>query len=220
MLAVQAPEYFPRIGYCALMRRVSVFVVADTRRYSRQSWQNRTRLRTPDGRQWITVPLKGGQHGRKISTIEIDRSVAWQTKHRRSLAYNYRSSPYYEFYEEQVNDLLSRDWAVLGDLTAATVDLVHTLLACESRLERASVDYGDRGSTADILQGHAGEPLAARATDTRPQPPCKEVRYVRYTPSDYRQVFPGFEPEMSVLDLLFNYGPEAAQMIDSWTSVG
>ena len=63
VLAIRPPEYFPRLSHVALMHYATHFVLADTMQYSRQSFQNRTRVRTREGSSWVSVPLKGGQHG-------------------------------------------------------------------------------------------------------------------------------------------------------------
>ena len=70
MIAIRPPEYFPCLAYAALLLAVDCFVLADTFQYSRQSFQNRTKVRNPQGWQWVSIPLKGGQHGRPICQVE------------------------------------------------------------------------------------------------------------------------------------------------------
>ena len=218
MIACIAPEYFPRIQYCAMMLGADVFAIADTRQYSRQSFQNRTKLRTPNGWQWLTVPLKGGQHGRAICDVEIDRSKLWQTKQLRGLAYNYRSSPYFEYYEDQIIEVIDREWVSLGELTVASVALLHKLLGAKSRLVVASQIDRRPETTADLMRA-AGEAQLVNLTEPGCQlPPIdNSVHVIRCEPEPYRQVFNGFEAGMSMLDLLFNYGREACSMMESWT---
>ncbi|MDX1741189.1 MAG: WbqC family protein, partial [Rhodothermales bacterium] len=139
LLAVRPPEYFPRPEFYALMAAVDVFVLADTFQYSRQSFQNRARIRTPDGWSWLSIPLKGGQHGRAVCNVQVDDSDArWPARHWRSLEYNYRSSPFFEFYEDTVAPILSSQRQALSAYTVETVETLKNLLQIDTRIVRAS----------------------------------------------------------------------------------
>ncbi len=81
MFAHQAPEYFPSLSYVALMSSVDQFYADVGLQYSRQSFQNRARIRTPDGSQWITVPVCGRQYGLPIRETKIDYRDNWVRKH-------------------------------------------------------------------------------------------------------------------------------------------
>lgn len=224
MVAVCPPEYWPRPAYAALLQQVDCFVLADTFQYSRQSFQNRARVRTPQGWQWLSVPLRGGQHGRPICDVRLRDSEPWQRKHRRALLYNYRTTPYFEFYEPTLAPLLERPWDRLGELTCATIEVVHGLLDLPARLVRASAWPGAPATLPAILdrlrEGHPEEhllTLPAAAPHQAPVAPALHVLHDRERP--YRQNFEGFVPGMSVLDLLFNYGPETRRMLEARTEL-
>ena len=199
MYAIRPPEYFPPLPFWALMLRTAPFCLDDTFQYSRQSNQNRAKLRNPEGWQWITVPLKGKQHGRAIKDVEIDNSVPWRGKHFRALIFNYRSSPYFEYYEPAFIELYEKEWIYLGDLTMATVHMVCGLLGLP-KPEPSSVLNLDTATEMDELLLDSDNPTASGP------------RLVFEEPS-YQQNFEGFEPGMSVLDLLFNYGPQTIGII-------
>ena len=216
MIAVRPPEYFPRLEYVALMLAVDRFVLADTFQYSRQSFQNRTKVRNPQGWQWVSVPLKGGQHGRPHSMVRIRQVEAWQKRHWKAFEYNYRPTPFFDEYEEAFAPLFTRPWGHLADLTCATVTLIHTLLGLPSTLIRASTlpaapadltHVLDRMGTTSLLA-----PAASAVYDARIVSP---LRVLHFEHPRYRQVFDGFEPGMTAFDVLFNYGPEAASIIRS-----
>ena len=101
MLAIRPPEYFPSIQYCALMLAAEEFVLADTFQYSRQSFQNRAKIRTPQGWQWISVPLQGKQHGTPIQHVLLDQQMTdWQRQQWKTIATNYRSSAFFIYFED------------------------------------------------------------------------------------------------------------------------
>lgn len=214
MIAVRPPEYWPRLSYFALMEQVDRFVLADTFQYSRQSFQNRARLRTPGGWQWISVPLRGGQHGRPVAQVVIEGGDYWMGKHWRAFIFNYHTTPFFSYYEAALRPLFDARWERLGDLTGATVEVLHGLLGMRCMLQRASALPGRPSSLPDVLAA-AGDaelvvPTEAAGHDTSALP---SARVLAYEHPVYHQNFEGFAPGMSVLDLLFNYGPEARHVL-------
>lgn len=222
MIAVRPPEYWPRPEYFALMDAADCFVLADTFQYSRQSFQNRTALRTPDGRQWISIPLRGRQHGKPIFQVEIRGKHRWIGKHWRALHFNYRTTPFFEFYEPRLRPLFDADWRMLSDLTTASIEHTREMLGIATPLVRASqlagapsslggvfaaLDKQDLPSTASAGSGLLvpSESLAVDASFAS--------AVLDFHPLPYRQNFAGFEKGMAALDLLFNYGPEALSII-------
>lgn len=214
LIAVRPPEYFPRLTSLALMQQAEHVVLADTVQYSRQSFQNRTRLRTPPrprrSWQWISVPLKGRQHGRSILEVEVDNRSTWARSHWRAFRYNYQTAPFFDHYEAAFRDLFERQWVHLGALTCATAELLHRLFGCSSSITRASTLPGaPRHLGAMIACAGGGTLLTSEATAARDGAQTASARVLRYREPRYRQNFEGFEPGLSAADLLFNYGPDA-----------
>jgi hypothetical protein len=220
MLAIRPPEYFPRLETVALMMTVERFILADTFQYSRQSFQNRTKVRNPDGWHWVSVPLKGGQHGRPIAAVEIRPVPGWLKKHWRAFAYNYRASPFFEYYEPRFAPLFERRWTHLGALTCATVALLRDLLDLPVVLVRASSLPGRPGDLPGVLAAAGTAPLLVpEAAADYDAEQVGNVRVLHYDHPRYHQVFEGFEPGMTAFDVLFNYGPEARSIIASGVHV-
>lgn len=219
MIAIRPPEYFPRLAYLALMEQVECFVLADTFQYSRQSFQNRTRVRNPDAWQWLTVPLKGGQHGKPFKEVNIRRSVLWEKKHWRALFYNYRSSPYFEHYEHQIDTVLSLESLHLLDITKASIELLKEAYGIRTPLLVASELDAQPATLPGIIEQTPYEllvsPMECAAVDAQV---VQDQTVFSYTHPSYRQTFDGFVPEMSAVDLLFNYGPEARNIMLSGSS--
>ncbi len=214
MIAVRPPEYFPGLAFFALMDAADRFVLADTFQYSRQSFQNRARLRTPQGRQWVSIPLVGRQHGRPVREVVIEQRRDWLGKHARAFSYNYRSTPFFEYYEPYFEPIFSRTWTRLSDLTCATVALLHRLLGLTTTLVRASALPGAPDTLPAVLAA-VGEDalLAPESAAAHDAPLAPALRVMRYETPAYRQNFGGFVPGLSAVDVLFNYGPEARSII-------
>lgn len=221
-VAVRPPEYFPRLAYCALFFAADRFVVADTFPYSRQSYQNRTRVRTPRhgdrAWQWLSVPLGAGALGRPIHAVQIDAGTDWARRHRKALQFNYGSAPFFEHYAPEVDDLLARPWPSLGDLTAATVMWAHRKLGAPSGLTLASSLPGSPATVPDVLRAARAQSLVTLGESAQRDAAHAEAAglalgVLPFEEVPRRQNFEGFEPGMSVLDLLFNHGPKAAVVL-------
>jgi hypothetical protein len=205
----------------ALVQAADRFVLADTFQYSRQSFQNRTRLRNPQGWQWISVPLKGGQHGTAIAEVRLRHHLLWQRSHRRALAYNYRTSPFYAHVEERLLSVLEDDWMHLGPLNCTTVEVLAAVLGLRTPLVRASALPGRPGSVPEVLAALQAKVLLVPApvvSIDADHAKCSRVLHVDLPA--YHQNFEGFEPGMSALDLFCNYGPEAAGMLARASRIG
>lgn len=216
MIAVRPPEYWPRPAFFALMDAADVFVLADTFQYSRQSFQNRAKLRTPDGWQWITVPLKGGQHGRPVKDVEIRTRQPWIGKHWRALHFNYRTTPFFEFYEPRLRPLFEEKWERLNDFSIASITLTADLLGIRTPLHRSSELSVETDGLETILRTLGREDLIVPQESLEVDAEFASA-VLELEPVTYRQNFEGFESGMSALDLLFNYGPEALQIIRAST---
>ena len=215
-IAVRPPEYMPRVSYVALMKYVDVFVVADTFQYSRQSFQNRARIRTPHGWSWISVPLMGRQHGTPIYQTQIDNRSAWRSKHRRAFQYNYGNTIYYPFFEDRVAGIYEAEWNTLADLTWSTIKLFHKLFSLKCKLIRASELERISNSLSAILdQFEFDEYVSPGASFDKDKEVVATISRFEYSEPRYRQHFEGFEPEITAFDVLCNYGAEAAGQVSA-----
>jgi hypothetical protein len=208
MIAIHPPAYFPGLRYMALLQQVDAFVLADTFPYTRRSMQRRSRLRNPQGWQWITVPLQARQQGRPLVEAAINDDDPWTGKHWRAFQYNYRSTPYFEYFEPELEPLFTRKWHTLGALTCAIVELMRDMMGIGTSLMRASALDGAPDTVAGILDRL--DSTNRVVYDEKDESDATSAEHVlRFDAPTYRQNFPGFEAGMSAVDLLFNYGPEA-----------
>jgi WbqC-like protein family len=220
MVVVLAPEYLPGCAFVAMMRRADCLVLADTYQYSRQSYHNRARVRTPQGWQWLSVPLVGGQHGRPILETEIDNRTPWQERHTRSIRYNYSSAPFYDYYIDPLNLIMKADWNTLGDLCSAGIDLLAKTLAPGATIKRASRMAGAPASLSGILDVLGrGDVLLSHARYRQDSAFVSDPYVATFELPPYSQNFPGYEPDLSVIDLLFACGPDAGSRLDAGLNV-
>lgn len=220
MVAICPPEYFPRLKYLALLQHVDHFVLADTCSYRRQSFQDRSKIRNAQGWHWISIPVFGQPEGAPIREVEIKTKGRWQEKHWRSFLYNYRTTMYFEFFEETLRPFFEQTWEQLSACTCRSVELLAELFETGTTLTRASALPGASDSLEAIVRQVEPDTLVVPAGEEervveRPVDVCEFT----YDHPTYRQNFEGFEPGMTAADLFFNYGPEGRQILAGGTSV-
>jgi hypothetical protein len=191
------PGYFPDLTFFGRLAGAERCNLALAAPYVRQSYHNRTRIRRPQGWMWLSVPVKKCERGTPLLEIPIDYSTPWVQDHLKGLRYNYSTSPYYEHYEPAIRRLLLSNPVMLHELTAQSVIWSANALHLET-LVTPNMEAAPSSEMEEVDPEHT--PDAKGATSGL---------------QEYRQNFPGFEPGMSVLDLLFNHGPASRLFLDS-----
>src|ERR1700681_1938553 len=96
-VAILQSNYIPWKGYFDIIHDVDLFVFYDDVQYTKNDWRNRNKIKTPQGTQWITIPVGTNEH-RLICEVEI-RDTSWQKKHWKMLQQNYAKAPYFHVFE-------------------------------------------------------------------------------------------------------------------------
>jgi hypothetical protein len=209
MIAVQPPAYFPPLAYTALMYHVDHFVLADTFRFRRKTFQNRSKLRNAQGSHWIRIPLFGRPEGGRIHAVDIETGGRWREKHWRSFLYDYRSTMYFEYFADTLRPFFDVEWTTLADCTGRSVELQAELFGISTPITRAQELDGAPSTLEGIVRAAQADTVAVPAGQEVPDALDATVHRIGYDHPTYRQNFEGFEPGMTALDLLFNYGREA-----------
>lgn len=212
MIAVQPPAYFPPLAYTALIHHVDHFILADTFRFRSKSFQNRSKLRNAQGWHWITIPLFGHPDGAVFRDVEIRTGGRWREKHWRSFMYDYRTTMYFEFFEDSFRSFFDQKWTLLSSCACRSVELQADLFYLDTSITRASALSGAPNTYGEIIEATGADVLALPASES-PTVDTARVESVEYEHPTYRQNFEGFEPGMSGMDLLFNYGREAQRIL-------
>lgn len=216
-VTIHQPQFMPWLGYLDKIDQADLFIMLDTVQFKKNEWQNRNRIRTAKGWQWLTVPVL--QHfGQRIDEVLINPTAAWKDQHLRALEMHYARAPYRDRYLAQLRDLYSAPWNKLSDLNKAIVRWlldaygittpVHSAADHAAREEPTS-RLIDLCRSVDATQYLAG-PGAERYMD-RPRFESSGVQLEMqvFQHPIYRQAYEPFEPNLSAVDLLFMQGPDA-----------
>lgn len=217
-LAIRPPAYFPSLHDTALLAHVDHFILADTFRFRHESFHNRSKLRNAPGTHAITIPLFGHAEGAPLHTIEIETKGRWQEKHWRSFLYDYRSTMYFDYYKASLRSFYEQTWTLLADCTCRSIELQAELFGLQTSLTRASTMAGRPDALQAIVEAVGPDALVVPETASLPSNLEVEVHRFAFDHPTYHQNFEGFEPYVTALDLLFNYGPEARRpLMDALT---
>lgn len=226
VLAAHQPNFLPWLGYLAKAARADVFVLADDVQYTKHGYINRNRVRTAEGWQWLTVPVRTrGRSGQAIAEVEIESEQPWGRKHLQTLDWNCRNAPFYEAHMADLRPLFEAPPARLVELNRRLLEHLFRELEIDAEVHLTSeLDLRDERSEriADMavacgcdvyLAGDGGS--TEYLDEAVLQQAGVAVAFAGFTHPTYPQCFPGFEPGMNALDLLFNCGPRSAAILRS-----
>ena len=192
MLKVLEPTYFPPISHLKHISSNNLQWSINSR-YNKQTLTNRTYIDSSNGELMLTVPIKhsGKNVPRKFSEIKIDNSSNWKKTHYKSIKICYQSSPFFEFYEDDISFFYESDYEYLHQLNFASINLVCNWINLEMPKENFNVQEKEFINLIYL----------SNTKRTR------ELLEKKYTQTF--QVSNGFINDLSILDLIFNCGPDS-----------
>ncbi len=192
MLKVLEPTYFPPISHWKHISSNNLQWSINSR-YNKQTLTNRTYIDSSNGELMLTVPIKhsGKNVPRKFSEIKIDNSSNWKKTHYKSIKICYQSSPFFEFYEDDISFFYESDYKYLHQLNFASINLVCNWINLKMPKENF-----------DVLEKEFINLIYLSNTKR-----TRELLEKKYTQTF--QVSNGFINDLSILDLIFNCGPDS-----------
>ena len=213
------------MGYFDLIDQVDLFVVLDNVQFVKQSWQQRNRIKTSNGLQWLTVPVVfRGRLGQLIKDVEI-RDRDFVRSHIRAIELAYARSPFFTQYFPSLRERLEElRGGLLHDLNLGLISWALEILKIKTPLVRAS-GLGVTGKRTELLANTCGavgaaeyfSPLGSAEYLLAEQAVLRErgidISFQNYAHPQHRQVFSPFEPFASIIDLIFNCGEQSAAVM-------
>lgn len=203
------PLYFGSIEQFSAIARASAITFEKHDNYQKQTYRNRTYIATPEGPLLLNIPIKHtskGQRGerervhQKYSDVQIENNFRWQREHWKSIQIAYRTSPFFEFYEDDLAPLYEKKYTFLMDFNLETFAVLKDLLKLD-----IPVDFTETyNKTHEKLVDYRYMAIAKRAGSFQPLP------YIQVQEKHH-----GFLPNLSVIDLIFNEGTRALDYLKS-----
>lgn len=220
------PSYIPWRGVFEQIYKADVFVFYDDVQYDKHGWRNRNRIKTHQGGQWLTIPVhsKGVViESIPIHQVEIAWEQPWAERHWRAIQQAYSKAPYFKEYAPWLEEVYRRRPALLADFTIQfTVEIACRLGIQHTRFLRSSELHASGQKTDRLIQILTGLGVTHYISGPSARSYIEEdkfhaagiqLEYMEYNYPVYPQLYPPFDPQISILDLLFMTGPHAPDYI-------
>ena len=224
IVSINQPAYLPWLGYFHRIAISDIHIVLDHVQFEKNSFVNRNKIRTKEGWCWLTVPLrtKGLFGNLEIDTLEISQDNKWCKKHWSSIVSNYSKAPHFKELAWVVDEIYSDSWRlflepikeitsnILKALNIKTPLLYSSQMSPVGKKDELVLNLCKEVGATTYISGPLGR---GYLDEERFERNHIQLFFHDYIHPSYRQVFPGFEPYMSVIDLLFNCGTESLGII-------
>ena len=225
-IAILQSNYIPWKGYFDLINSVDEFVLYDTAQFTKNDWRNRNKIKTAGGLLWLSIPVRH-RFGQLIEDTAIGDST-WCRTHWRSLSQAYAKAAYFKMYKPVFEELyrkcsaetklsnvnfefIKEICAILGIKTNITWSRDYRL--ADGQTERL-VDLCRQLGAAEYFSGPAARNYIEPDLFARENIKLTYIDYSGYP--EYPQLYPPFEHGVSVVDLIFNTGPEAGMYMKNF----
>ena len=225
-VVILQPSYIPWRGYFDQIRRADLFIFYDDVQYDKHGWRNRNQIKTAQGKQWLTIPVhsKGVTEGIQIKDVRIDWSKPWARNHLKALTFAYAKAPHFDSYAPWLDVVYNRRDEYLADFTIwLTIAIAREIGIGNTKFMRSSEIAGIESQKTDRLiriLKHVGAThyiSGPSARDYLEVNKFSEARitleYMDYNYPAYDQLYPPYDPSVSILDLMFMTGLAALNYI-------
>lgn len=225
-VAILQSNYIPWKGYFDIINMVDEFVFYDDVQYTKNDWRNRNKIKTPHGTKWLTIPC--GKNEKRLICDVILRDKRWQEKHWNIIKQSYDKSKYWKQYNSFFEPFyLEKKWVNLSELNRFLIIEISRKILGIDTVFRDSRDYNLRLSKGNrvlellkkmkadyYLSGPAAKAYLREEKFKVLNIKLEWMDYSDYP--EYNQLFPPFEHKVSILDLIFNEGPNSTKFMKSF----
>jgi len=226
-IAIVQSNYIPWKGYFDLINMVDEFVLFDDVQFTRRDWRNRNKIKTPQGLKWLSIPIDiKGKFFQKVNEARVANND-WSVNHWQTIKQFYANTPYFKDYKDLFeNFYMNNQEEQLSVINARLIEIVNSILGIGTKITWSSDYELVEGRTEKLLsicqQAGADFYLSGPAArDYLDESLAQEMgikviwmNYLGYP--EYSQLHPPFEHGVSILDLIFNAGPRAKNLMKSF----
>jgi len=197
-MTILPTSYFAPIFHYAYLSQNKAYQIEVNERFIKQSYRNRCKILGANGPLKLIIPLQKWGHKELSKEVKISYAEDWRSLHLKSIQAAYRSSPYFEYYEDKIETIFQHKAQYLVDFNIYIEDELMGILKIESN---RSLTNQYQESQNELSKFH----------------PKHELNYPKRVFTEYIQVFSdrhNFEANLSIIDLLFNLGPNSKAYLD------
>jgi hypothetical protein len=216
-------NFLPWRGYFDFICEVDLFIIHDDLQYTKGDWRNRNKIKTSRGPEWITVPVNYKTTSQLIEETTIDYSTPWAQKMLNRITESYRRAPHFDAYFPELRELLLAPAESISDLNTRLIHWACGRMNITTPIQ-FSREFNPQGTKTERLigilkQAGADAYLSGPAAQTYLIPEMFEregikLEYKTYHYAEYHQLFPPYDPQVSIIDLFFMTGDRARMYLE------
>jgi hypothetical protein len=222
IVAIHQPNFLPWLGYFHKMKNSEIFVFLDNVQFTKNSFQNRVKIKTSQGAAWLTVPVLHS-FGQSTNEVRINKRENWREKHLKTFKLNYKKSGYFDPVFELLRSIYLRtEWETMAEFNIALIRRICEYLEITTTFVSAS-SLDLRGAKTELLieivrkvNGDtylSGKGGAGYQDEERFRNESIRLIYDSFDHPKYPQLWNDFINGLSIVDLLFNCGPESVKYL-------
>jgi len=226
-IAISQSNYIPWKGYFDLINLVDQFILYDDVQYTRRDWRNRNIIKTSQGLKWLTIPVEvKGKYFQKVNKTRVS-DPSWSTKHWQIIQNFYSRAPYFKTYKGIFEEYyLNSEDLLLSQINYKLIKIIMNILGIKTQLRWSTEFNLSEGRTerlvgickqADCSSYLSGPAAKCYFDELIAKEAGIEVIWMDYSNyPEYAQLHPPFEHGVTILDLIFNEGPDASKYMKSF----
>ena len=215
-IGIHQPNFLPYGGFFKKVMLSDIFVILDNAQFSKSDFHNRNRIKSNNGALWITIPVKtSGKLAQLITETEMIDNIPWRKKHLKSFEQYYRKAPFFNTVFPLIEEVYNFDTANLAEFNINIITKFSEYLKIGTELRTASTLTAAGHSTERLvnickelsggkyLYGEGGKNYMDLSLF---EEAGIEPELCAFHPDPYPQRGDGFEPNLSIVDIMFNLG--------------
>ena len=227
-VAILQSNYIPWKGYFDLINSVDEFIFYDEMQYTKRDWRNRNKIKTPNGTVWLSIPVsdKGYQKNhQQIKDITI-ADFFWTKKHWNTIIQNYKKAQFFKEYSAFFEELyFAKEEKYLCEVNYKFIHAINNILGINTKISFSTeytlidgkterlIDLVNQAKGTEYLSGPAAKDYIDEKLFEKEKIKLTWMNYSGYP--EYNQLYPPFEHGVSILDLIFSCGKNAADYMKS-----
>jgi len=224
-ISILQSNYIPWKGYFDIIKSSDKFIIYDIAQFTKNDWRNRNKIKTTNGIQWLTIPVKG-----HISETIYQTKVAnknWANKHWKTIKLNYLKTKYFHYYEKSLEDIFQEasEKEYLSEINCIFIKFINNILDIKTEIIHSSdieIDTNQNPSkkllsicklhnASHYISGPSAKDYLDIAIFKKNSIDTVWMDYSNYP--EYNQLHGAFNKNVSVLDLILNQGPSAKDFL-------
>jgi len=226
-VVISQSNYIPWKGFFDSVNLADEFVFYDDMQFTRRDWRNRNQIKTKDGVKWLTVPVEvKGKYFQKIKDTTIS-DPGWAKNHWDTITHNYSKAEYFKEYKDFFQELyMGKEYVLISDVNTTFTKAICKLLGIETKIRQSDefelleekserlVDICKKLNATDYYSGPAAK---AYMDESKFENENIKIHYFDYSGyPEYRQLHGEFTHAVSIIDLIFNEGPDAKNFMKTF----